>query len=252
MIGTVVLGISHRSYRQFPIENTTIARRWADVKRPESDRTMDICPTVFRHATFSLALSLLLSAGMAFAGSATWLTFPASGDWNASGNWTPATVPNGAADTATFNSSNTTAVSPSTNTEVNGIVFSFSASFTPYTITTGPAVALTLSGVGITNNSGVTQTFETRVSGAFTGLTRFSNSASAGTLTHANFGATTGGSGATAGLPSSADASSVPEPVSALLLLLGFVISVSVHGRSSRCNDGPESSTTKEHLPCVA
>ena len=64
----------------------------------------------------SLALGLLLSGGATFAGSATWLTFPGSGDWNALGNWSPATVPNSAADTATFNSSNTTALSLSSNT----------------------------------------------------------------------------------------------------------------------------------------
>ena len=100
---------------------------------------MDICTTGLRRAILFVTFGLLLSVGAACAGSATWLTFPASGDWNASGNWTPATVPNGAADTATFNSSNTRAVSLSSNTEVNGIVFSFSAGFTPYTITTPPA-----------------------------------------------------------------------------------------------------------------
>jgi hypothetical protein len=65
-----------------------------------------------------------------------------------------------------------------------------------------------------------------------------------------NFGETAGmGSGSAGNLPSQ---SAVPEPVSALLLLLGFVISVSVHGRSSRRNDDPESSTAKEHLLCIA
>ncbi len=59
-----------------------------------------------------------------YAGSATWRTSPVSGDWNSAINWSPTTsVPNGAADTATFATSSITAVSLSANTEVNGIVF---------------------------------------------------------------------------------------------------------------------------------
>ena len=71
-------------------------------------------------------------------------------------------VPNGPADTATFGLSNTTDVSISANTEVNGITFS-SAATNPYTITASPGFTLTISGVGITNNSGITQNFVTAV-----------------------------------------------------------------------------------------
>jgi hypothetical protein len=50
-----------------------------------------------------------LAASPAFAGSATWLNAPGSGDWNTNGNWNPATgVPNAAVDTATFGTSSIT------------------------------------------------------------------------------------------------------------------------------------------------
>src|SRR5262245_23688978 len=47
----------------------------------------------------------------AHAGSATWNSNPATGDWNTAGNWTPATVPNGPEDLASFGPSNLTNVS---------------------------------------------------------------------------------------------------------------------------------------------
>jgi hypothetical protein len=89
-------------------------------------------------------------------------------------------VPNGPADIATFGLSNTTGVSISANTEVNGIIFTPAAT-NPYGITAGPGLTLTISGVGITNNSGMTQNFVTAddVSGNF-GTIAFSKSATAG------------------------------------------------------------------------
>jgi len=70
-------------------------------------------------------------------------------------------VPNGASDTAFFDLSNTTDLSISANTEVNGIVFDSNARLNPFTITARPGFTFTISGVGITNNSGVNQTFMT-------------------------------------------------------------------------------------------
>ena len=67
------------------------------------------------------------------------------------------TVPNGPADIATFDLSNTTNVSISASTEVNGIVFTAAAT-NPYFIAIHDG--LTLSGTGITNNSGITQALE--------------------------------------------------------------------------------------------
>ena len=59
----------------------------------------------------AVLLPFLLSATSSFAGSATWNLNPTSGDWNTATNWTPATVPNGPTDTATFGVSNITGIS---------------------------------------------------------------------------------------------------------------------------------------------
>jgi hypothetical protein len=93
-----------------------------------------------------------------YAISAQWDLDPVSGDWNTAANWTPNEVPNGPADVATFALSKNTDVSISANTEVNGITFT-SAATNPYTITASPGLTLTISGVGVTNNSGITQNF---------------------------------------------------------------------------------------------
>jgi hypothetical protein len=103
-----------------------------------------------------LAVAVSVSAPIvAHASSATWDLNPGSGDWNTAANWTPVGVPNGPADIATFGLSNTTDVSISANTEVNEIVFTAAAT-NPYTITASPGLTLTISGAGITNNSGRT------------------------------------------------------------------------------------------------
>src|SRR5947207_3209106 len=110
-----------------------------------------------------IATVLLLSAnGSAFAGSATWSTSPANGNWNNAQNWSPVTVPNSSADTATFGSSSVINISLSDNTEVDGMVFNPGAS--PFIISAGvgtpdEAQFLTINGVGITNNAGVIQNF---------------------------------------------------------------------------------------------
>jgi autotransporter-associated beta strand protein len=129
-----------------------------------------------------------LVAAHSFAGSATWKLNPTSNDWNTAANWTPAIVPNGPNDTATFDVSNTNALSISKSSEVNGIVFNPGAR--TFTITL-PSVrqnfsGLTFSGAGITNNSGQAQTFMAttqRFSGFGSGIF-FLNSATAGTLTN--------------------------------------------------------------------
>src|SRR6267378_248992 len=80
-----------------------------------------------------------------YAISAQWDLDPISGDWNTAANWTPMGVPNGPADIATFDLSNTTDVSISANTEVNGITFT-SVATNPYTIRVSSGLTLTLSG----------------------------------------------------------------------------------------------------------
>ena len=150
-------------------------------------------------------LMFLLSV-IAQAGSATWDLNPASGDWNTAANWTPMAVPNGSPDTATFALSNTTNVSISANTVVNGITFN-SAATNAYGIIVSSGFTLTLSGSGITNNSGIAQNFvnnegqisftsnatagSTNIFTTGLGVTQFFNSSTAGSATITNdFGIT--------------------------------------------------------------
>lgn len=122
-----------------------------------------------------LASCFLLSA---YGGSATWKANPSSGDWNTASNWSPATVPNGASDTASFASSSRTAVSISSSVEVNGITYNSGAN--AFTTTVNQSQMLTLSGLGITNNSGITQNF---VVGNNPAQINFTNSATPGAQT---------------------------------------------------------------------
>jgi len=148
----------------------------------------------FLRATFIAGLLptllLLLSIQSGRAGSAAWKTTPAGGDWNTAGNWTAGGPPNGSADTATFASSNVTSVSDSLNTEVNGIVFNAGASAFTIAVTTTPTLqpTFTISGAGITNNSGVVQNImATGDPGNGVAFIAFTNSATAGSLTTYTF-----------------------------------------------------------------
>jgi hypothetical protein len=120
---------------------------------------------------------LFLVPTVTYAISAQWDLDPISGDWNTASNWTPNGVPNGPADIATFGLSNTTVVSISEDTEVNGIIFTAAAT-NPYVIIVNPDITLTLSGTGITNNSGITQHFFLSQSDFAEGM-RFTHSATA-------------------------------------------------------------------------
>jgi energy-converting hydrogenase Eha subunit E len=143
------------------------------------------------------SLMLLFPAG-AYAISAQWDLDPISGDWNTAANWTPMAVPNGPADIATFGLSNTADVSISADTEVNGITFTAAAT-SPYTITANPGLTLTISGTGITNNSGTTQNFVTAAgANGAVGQIIFTNSATAGSSTiFTNNGGSAGAGGIT-------------------------------------------------------
>ena len=129
--------------------------------------------------TVAMLLLLLSITSSTFADSATWKTNPSSGDWNTSANWSPSTVPNGPSDIATFDSSTVTGVFLSANTEVNGIVFNAGAS--AFTITSDAGLLLNITGVGITNNSGIVQNFV--VGGNNYGFLQFNPSATAGSQT---------------------------------------------------------------------
>ena len=144
-------------------------------------------------------------AGLVFADSATWNASPATEDWNTATNWTPAAVPDGPSDVATFGSSSRTAVSLSdvTGTEVNGITFSPGAS--AYTITVMPTATMTISGVGIANSSGLTQTFVNDVdTAAHRAVTIVGNSATLGDATYTEKAGLFGGPGAQLQLTGSA------------------------------------------------
>jgi autotransporter-associated beta strand protein len=131
----------------------------------------------------SILLFLISAGSTAFAGSASWLSSPPTNNWNDPNDWSPATVPNGSADTATFGHSLTANISLSANTEVNGITFASAMFPSAYTITASPQTTLTISGPGITNNSGTTQTFVTDTNGPGAGGIFFTNSATAGNST---------------------------------------------------------------------
>jgi hypothetical protein len=127
---------------------------------------------------------IFLVPTVTYAISAQWDLDPTSGGWNTAANWTPNGVPNGSGDVATFGLSNSPNLSISANTEVNSIVFSPGAT-NPYTFTVNPHVSLTISGVGIVNNSGTVQHFVTAVrqSPFGVGVINFRNGATAGTST---------------------------------------------------------------------
>jgi hypothetical protein len=146
-------------------------------------------PSHLRSRTWAFLLSaailplLFSAASSSFAGSATWSAAPSSGDWNTAGNWVPMTVPNGSADTATFASSNQAAVSLSANAEVNSITFNPGAS--AFTIAVPKnSNRLVLSGMGIINNSGITQNFSVGGDVRTVAFISFTNGASAGSSTN--------------------------------------------------------------------
>jgi len=128
----------------------------------------------------SCAISLTLALGAlnaVYADSATWRTNPISNDWNTAANWTPNTVPNGPDDIATFALSQHPDVFVSTDTEVNQVIFNAGAS--PFNINVANDQELTVSGIGITNDSGVAQNF---VCPTFAGVV-LTNNATAGDMT---------------------------------------------------------------------
>ena len=143
----------------------------------------------------SLAIVALLccSAGGALAGSATWQQNPATSNWNTPANWTPATVPNGSSDVATFASSTKTNVSVTSGITLDSIVFQPDAG--PFTINTSSEFAIILiSGVGVVNNSALAQNFIIGAIGHDQGALDFSGTATAGNAIYTQSGAAVRGS----------------------------------------------------------
>ncbi len=116
-------------------------------------------PILSRAMVLTLSLHALSAA---YAGSATWSMTPTSNDWNTAANWTPATVPNGPTDVATFSTSSRSRVSlVNVQVEVASLIFDTAAA--NYTITVGVhnnvGGELTIGDAGIVNNSGKLQAF---------------------------------------------------------------------------------------------
>ena len=124
-----------------------------------------------------ISVALFLTLATVQAASATWSMSPISNDWNTAANWTPNTVPNGPDDVATFGLSHHTGVFVSTDTEVNEVIFNAGAS--PFTINAAGDQELTVSGVGIINDSGIAQNF---VFPTFAGIV-LTNNATVGDMT---------------------------------------------------------------------
>jgi autotransporter-associated beta strand protein len=143
-----------------------------------------------RSPILSCAIILTLSLGALstiHADSATWNLHPTSGNWDTAANWTPATVPNGPADIATFSTTSRSTVSlVNVQIEVASLIFDNAA--TNYTITVGghnkaALSELTIGNAGIVNNSGKLQTFVADVARGTAGEIIFIGNAHAGTFT---------------------------------------------------------------------
>ncbi len=135
---------------------------------------------VGRHLSLQIAraafpIFLLGAAPAIHAASASWVSNPTGKTWNTMANWNPVTVPNGRGQIATFDFSNRTSIFVTTPITIANTVFNAGAS--AYTIAVASARSFTFSGLGVTNNSGVTQTFLTA------GQLNFTRSSAAGDMT---------------------------------------------------------------------
>ena len=181
--------------------------------------------SIITHALL-LPLLLCLSVNSTMAGSATWNANPTSSNWNTAANWTPATVPNGPSDSATFTTSNVTDISIEGEIELEALALSrFSSTYT-FTVASVDAstASLTFSGSGIqrgyyfplenfvaaTNAAGGRGVIKftndayagdknvffnkaSTVPGGESGLTSFEGNSGAGFSTYINAGATASG-----------------------------------------------------------
>jgi hypothetical protein len=142
---------------------------------------------------FAAIVAFVASPCTLEAGSATWNLNPVDNLWHNAANWTPATVPNGDADTASFGPSDagTIRISKYAPGPYNGIVTTldevlFEQGANSFTIRVVPVgaygVYLVFDGEGIVNSSGVVQDLVIAASGNFrqSASLGFNNSASAG------------------------------------------------------------------------
>ena len=186
---------------KLPIHSTVIAvfgllSTWKSLHGENIQSPLRSIARAFLPSAAAILTLMLSAASSSFAGSATWKASAANAEWFSVNNWVQGTIPNAPGDTATFASSNRTSIDISFNVEVNGIVFNPGAS--AFTIASNPAAVptITISGVGITNNSGVVQNFVVNRGAA---QLLFLNSATAGSLTDfTSFGTITFGGTSTA------------------------------------------------------
>ena len=112
---------------------------------------------VSMRAKLLLSAFVLISLGTyAQADSATWNLDPTGSAWNLALNWTPATIPNGPLDSATFALSNLSTVTISEDTQVNSVIYDANASAYTVTVNEGGSQTgdiLTITHGGVTNNS---------------------------------------------------------------------------------------------------
>ena len=108
-----------------------------------------------RKAVLMLLVRLGLGTIAAHAQDATWGSTPGTGDWGTAANWSPpAAVPTGI---ATFGASNTTTITFSNDASVGTL--QFNAAAPAYSFRISNFSTLTISGVGIVNNSSNSPTF---------------------------------------------------------------------------------------------
>jgi hypothetical protein len=133
-----------------------------------------------RSRRFAAVAYLFLFLGVPSYGQiATWSAAPASSDWTYAGNWSPMVVPNSMSAVVNFGA--TTNSGPMLNPSVASMIEVSSITFLPnapaYTINVTAGSELEIWGPGITNNSGIIQSF------VIPGFIAFFNGATAGSMT---------------------------------------------------------------------
>jgi autotransporter-associated beta strand protein len=129
--------------------------------------------------SFLPVLLSMFSPQASRAGSATWsATNAAGGAWGTAANWTPATVPNGPSDIATFgvSSARTVDVFPESDYQIELKAIHFEAGASSFSFIVNSALDLIIDGTGIRNDSNLLQTFSAQVESPII----FENSATAG------------------------------------------------------------------------
>jgi fibronectin-binding autotransporter adhesin len=184
---------------------------------------------------FSLFLAFVLSLGsivISDAGSATWSATPATGTWNefSPDNWVPTTVPDGVDDVATFGPSTITGILI-VDIDIGAMTFESDASAYTFTMS-GANTGLRVHEAGITNDSGMTQSFI--INPPFGSISFFgSSTAGSSTAFTANPGRFGGETGATVYFYETSNAGSGTFTAVSEQVINGFGGGVIFHDESS-------------------